>query len=345
MLQSQPIQTIQSQPIHTHTAVSRNIAQPIQTIQTVQAQPMQSPHSIQQQTVHSQPVQNMHTQPVLKVQPFQKSQPPVHAVHPQPIQTIHHHQQQQQHHHENHQAPAPTSYVVNLTPEQLEQLKRNGQLTVNGQTIYMQRPNAGNKIGEHVVSNNENKNKLSPKMKTIKKVNKIQSANVKTILQVSNNAKFCKTKQIVYFQQIAFQDNIGIKTLNNIDQAVKESKSSLIAALQTPQKHILPQNHVQIQPQPTIPKQTQPSAVVTPSVQNATSQTHIKMQTQQTEIHPKVQPKGQPQQQKVQVHPNVQNVQTQMHGRPAETNGASQDVERLLGQLLDDNGEYFIRKC
>lgn len=117
---------------------------------------------------------------------------------------------------------------------------------------------------------------------------------------------------------------------------VKESKSSLITALQTPPKHILPQNHVQIQPQPNLPKQTQPSALVTPSVQNA-----IKIQTQQTEIHQKVQQKSQGQQQKVQVHPNVQNAQTQMHGRQNETNGPpSQDVERLLGQLLDDNGKF-----
>jgi len=62
-----------------------------------------------------------------QVQPFQKSQPPVQTV--QPIQ----HQSHQQHNmHENqsnqHQNN-PTSYVVNLTPEQLEQLKRFDLIT------------------------------------------------------------------------------------------------------------------------------------------------------------------------------------------------------------------------
>lgn len=64
---------------------------------------------------------------------------------------------------------------MNLTPEQLEQLKRNGQLTVNGQTIYMQRPN---KSAAAVVENNhENKNKLSPKTKTAPK--KVNNAHAK----------------------------------------------------------------------------------------------------------------------------------------------------------------------
>lgn len=123
-------------------------------------------------------------QPVLKVQPFQKTQqPPVHVVHPQPIQTIPHPPQQQQqqqtspHEGINHHTSA-TSYVVNLTPEQLEQLKRNGQLTVNGQTIYMQRPNK-------IENNQENKNKLSspPKTKPVKKVlqqNKVCVCKIKT---------------------------------------------------------------------------------------------------------------------------------------------------------------------
>lgn len=196
---SQPMQIVQPQPMQPQLQLQSQIqsllqqSQPIQTLQhrSISQQP---------QTVHSQ------TQPVLKVQPFQKSQPPVHAVHPQPI-----------HHHAINESPQqqqPTSYVVNLTPEQLEQLRRNGQLTVNGQTIYMQRP--ANKTPETVVNNVEIKSKqTSPKIKTVKKVNKIQTTHAKPILQ--ENA------------------------------TVKEAKpGSLLSALQTPPKQVLQQNHVQV---------------------------------------------------------------------------------------------------
>lgn len=118
-------------------------------------------------------------QPILKVQPFQKTQqPPVHAVHPQPVQTTIHHPSPQQQHQEmtNHTAPPSTSYVVNLTPEQLEQLKRNGQLTVNGQTIYMQRPNKTAALIQQrqapiqALAVAEENKKMSPKTKSIKKI-------------------------------------------------------------------------------------------------------------------------------------------------------------------------------
>lgn len=101
-------------------------------------------------------------------------QPIQHHINQQPQQQQQQ-QQQTQHLNENNQQsqnPPPTSYVVNLTPDQLEQLKRNGQLTVNGQTIFMQRPNK-----EQI------EKKLSPKTKAVKKVSKIQS--IKNILQVS----------------------------------------------------------------------------------------------------------------------------------------------------------------
>ncbi|CAH0549125.1 unnamed protein product [Brassicogethes aeneus] len=128
--QQQHIQQQQSSPAHTPTHT------PIQSFQQTQTQ----------------------TQPILKVQPFQKSQPPVQTVHPQPIQ-------QQTLPPPPPQEASPTSYVVNLTPDQLEQLKRNGQVTVNGQTIFMQRPNKCN----------DAEKKLSPKSKPIKKANKIHA--------------------------------------------------------------------------------------------------------------------------------------------------------------------------
>lgn len=84
------------------------------------------------------------------------------------------------------QAPNNFSYIVNLTPEQLEILKRNGQLTVNGQTIFMHRPKG-----------QENEKIKSPKSKTIKKkpifepkitkienkIEKTQNSNIISALQ------------------------------------------------------------------------------------------------------------------------------------------------------------------
>lgn len=232
---SQPMQIVQPQPMQPqlHSQLQsqiQSLLQQSQPIQTLQQRSISQP-----QTVHSQ------TQPVLKVQPFQKSQPPVHAVHPQPIQAVHHHHAINESPQPQQQQQQPTSYVVNLTPEQLEQLKRNGQLTVNGQTIYMQRPT--NKTPETVINNTEIKNKqTSPKIKTIKKVHKIQATNVKPILQ----------------------DNATIK----------ESKPvSLLSALQTPPKQILQHNHVQSQV-----KHAPPPQIIskTPEVQKVQqgSQTH-----------------------------------------------------------------------
>lgn len=110
----------------------------MQGVPSAQAQSVPSSvHSVQGfQQAHTQT-----TQPILKVfervcdsltllafsifyyqvQPFQKSQPPVQTV--QPIQH-HSHQQHNMQENQPNQPSNPTSYVVNLTPEQLEQLKR-----------------------------------------------------------------------------------------------------------------------------------------------------------------------------------------------------------------------------
>lgn len=273
------IQSLLQQQNH---AVQSHVQQPV-----VQPQPIPSPVQFNQH--HTQTTQT--NQPVLKVQPFQKSQPPVQTVHPQPIQTIHQQQQQQQQQQQNlndsPQNPPPTSYVVNLTPDQLEQLKRNGQLTVNGQTIFMQRSNKQEQTNEK---------KHSPKIKPVKKVNKIQS--VKNFM--------------------ADNDSM-VKSINNTEQIKETSKSSLITALQSPPKHILPQNHVQPQTKPI-----QPSAMVSPSV---VQHQPIKVERQKSPLPS--QPKAQIQQQKVQ--PTVQQQTNDSNG------AATQDVDKLLGQLLEES--------
>ncbi|KAG5879758.1 hypothetical protein JTB14_027044 [Gonioctena quinquepunctata] len=236
-------------------SLQQNMQSVQQNVQSGHPQPIQSPV----QTVQHFNANQSHpqqTQPVLKVQPFMKSQPPVQTVQPiqhhnmghQHQQTQQHHQQQQQQHqqpsnvnenHQNQNNPPPTSYVVNLTPDQLEQLKRNGQLTVNGQTIFMQRPNK-----------DQTEKKLSPKSRPVKKVNKIQS--IKSILQ----------------------DNVNdsVKTSNNTEQIKENVGKSLVSALNAPPKQVLPQNHVPPQPiaqsKPVHPQaMVQPQVMVQPSVQ------------------------------------------------------------------------------
>uniref|UniRef100_A0AAR5Q4C1 GLTSCR protein conserved domain-containing protein n=2 Tax=Dendroctonus ponderosae TaxID=77166 RepID=A0AAR5Q4C1_DENPD len=277
------------------SAAVQNMTQGVQSVQNMPptpAQPIQtSVHSVQGfQQAHTQT-----TQPVLKVQPFLKSQPPVQTV--QPIQ---HHSHPQQHNNmqqENHQPNPPsnsTSYVVNLTPEQLEQLKRNGQVTVNGQTIFMQRPNK-----------DQGEKKLSPKMKSVKKVseiNKIQG--IKSLLQ----------------DNVQGMDSMGdrkpapggmeqMKT--SPPQHVKPVSSPVAAQ---PHKHILPHNHVQ----PLQNKPPQPQAMVQPSVQHV-----AKMDRQKS-------PLPSPKQQKV--SPTIHSLQ--------DSNGtnSSHDVDKLLGQILEESG-------
>lgn len=226
--------------------VAQNLTQAVHSIpnlQTVQAQPVQSPiHTVQGfQQAHTQ------TQPILKVQPFQKSQPPVQTV--QPIQ----HQSQQHNLQENNnQQNNPTSYVVNLTPDQLEQLKRNGQLTVNGQTIFMQRPNK-----------DQSEKKPSPKTKTIKKVaetHKIQSA--KSLLQDNSpEANDRKVSNIIH---------------GEMKSPLSQNVKPLCSAVGNHSvKNILPHNHVQ----PMQNKSLQPQAMVQPSIQ-----TQIKHEKQKSPI-------------------------------------------------------------
>lgn len=89
----------------------------------------------------------------------------------------------------------------------------------------------------------------------------------------------------------------------------KDNKSSLITALQTPPKQPIPQQQHQ--------KQIQHSAIIQPSLQQkqpVENQKSSKVQQQQTKHG----------------H-NVTSV--------VNSNGSGQDVERLLGQLLEDNAQ------
>lgn len=277
-------------------SMQQNVQSVHQNVQSVHPQPIQSPvQNVQSFNTHQTHTQ---TQPVLKVQPFQKSQPPVQTVQPIQHHSINHQQQQQvqpsQQHNinenqQNQNNPPPTSYVVNLTPDQLEQLKRNGQLTVNGQTIFMQRPNK-----EH------NEKKMSPKSKPVKKVNKIQS--IKSFLQ----------------------DNVNdsVKTSNNTEQIKESASKPVVSALTAPPKHILPQNHVQ--PQPIQSKPVQPQAMVQPSVQN---QQKVVMERPKTmPISPQT-----PKQQKV--APTVITHQPQ----DSNGSNTNPDVDKLLGQILEES--------
>lgn len=258
---SQPMQIVQPQPIHTiqsHNIQQHTIQQPTvqamhQSIQS-QIQSLLQSQTIQPPQVHTQaPTQTQPTQPILKVQPFQKTQPPVQTVHPQPVQTIHHPPQQNLNENQNH--PPQTSYVVNLTPEQLELLKRNGQLTVNGQTIFMQRPNKTPEVA------NDTK-KLSPKIKPV--VKKVKSPAVKTL-----------------------QENLGIKNVNEKVNHLKETpKSSLVSALQSPPKIIPSQKppSVAVQPtvQSTVSSQTQTPTPKMPLAKMQGTQTTHTVQTETT---------------------------------------------------------------
>lgn len=270
---SQPMQIVQPQPIHTIQShnIQQHTIQSQPTVQAIQSQVQQSIHSqiqsllqsqplqtIQPQPVHTQApaptIQTQPTQPILKVQPFQKTQPPVQTVHPQPVQTIHHPPPPQPSINENQQNhPPQTSYVVNLTPEQLELLKRNGQLTVNGQTIFMQRPNIINKTPEII---HDNKIKLSPKIKPV--VKKVKSPAVKTL-----------------------QENLGIKNVNHVSEKLNHvkdppPKSSLVMALQSPPK--IPPTPQKVVSQP-------PSATVQPTVQaTVSSQTQTPKQPVQAKV-------------------------------------------------------------
>ncbi|XP_044260840.1 putative uncharacterized protein DDB_G0271606 [Tribolium madens] len=284
-VQSQTIQTVQQQQHTLQPQIQQQTVQQTIQHQTVQSQPLMQqpmqivqPHSLhslqsqiqgqlqnllqQQQQQQNQAVQThqvppqsptfqqqqQQNQPVLKVQPFQKAQPPVQTVHPQP-------QPQQENQQQQQQQPPPTSYVVNLTPEQLEQLKRNGQLTVNGQTIFMQRPNN---------SKQDECKKLSPKIKPVKKVQQPQQQPKQQIVK-------------------------------NFEEPIKEkeTKSSLINALQSPPKHISP---------------PQKQAIVQPSIKEKGP--------------PKLPPQPSP--------------------KPNDSNGTNQDVEKLLGQLLEESGNINI---
>ncbi|CAG9861226.1 unnamed protein product [Phyllotreta striolata] len=303
---------VPSQNVHSQTMQSVQNLQNVQNLQSVQ-QNVRSVQQNVQQSSHSQPiqspVQSFHVnqthqqhQPVLKVQPFQKSQPPVQTV--QPIQ---HHinqsqQQTQQSMNESQQSqnnhPPPTSYVVNLTPDQLEQLKRNGQLTVNGQTIFMQRPNK-----DHM------EKKLSPKTKAIKKVSKIQS--IKSILQKP------------FFAQDTDADSV--KNSNNLD-AVKENASKpIVSALNAPHKQVLPQNHVQKQPMQQN-KPIQPQAMVQPSIQ--------------VQIQPKTineRPKPEPVQPTAPQVPKQQKVAPTVISQDSNGSNTNPDVDKLLVQILEES--------
>ncbi|XP_072381618.1 uncharacterized protein [Diabrotica undecimpunctata] len=277
-------------------SVQPNVQTVQQNIQSVHPQPTQSPV----QNIHINP---SHTQPVLKVQPFQKSQPPVQTV--QPIQHHISHQQQSQQqqqqqqqqnlndNQQNQSNPPPASYVVNLTPDQLEQLKRNGQLTVNGQTIFMQRPNK-----------DQIEKKLSPKSKTLKKVNKIQS--IKNILQET--------------------DNEPVKPSNNLEPVKENVNKSLVSALNAPPKQVLPQNHIQ----PQLLQQTkpvQPQAMVQPSVQ-----VQVQPKTTVSERSKPVAPSP-----AIPQVPKQQKVAPTVISQDSNGSNTNPDVDKILVQILEES--------
>lgn len=322
IVQPQPIHTIQSHNIQQHTiqsqpptvqAIQSQVHQSIQSqIQSLlQSQPLQAIQPQQISTIQTQPVHShattptiqSHHQPILKVQPFQKSQPPVQTVHPQPVQTIHHHPTPQNLNDNQQNHAQQTSYVVNLTPDQLEQLKRNGQLTVNGQTIFMQRPNITNKtVDSNSQFSHENKVKLSPKIKPVMKKatkNQMQAVAIKNL-----------------------QDNLNAKNLNHtneksINHTKDTTKSSLVTALQTPPKILPNQSQVPIQPQQKASLQTPSIVAVQPTVQtNASSQTQTL---------------------KSQVQAKMQGTQTtQFHAIQPDNSGNNVEVDHLLGQLMEE---------
>lgn len=234
-------------------------ASPVGNASSANCQTQFFPSSLPSTLPTAPPTSATGQQPVLKVQPFQKSQPPVQTVHP-----IHH--QAHQHHHQQTptqpqpppqpQPPAPTSYVVNLTPEQLEQLKRNGQLTVNGQTIFMQRP-----------AKDISEKKTSPKIKPIKKpVSKI-AAVVK---------EMCNHNPAV----VTAPPNVVMKSGNNLDKIINsvagagtETNNVPVNAKIKTAAIIQPSIVMQAQPQQQLSTQTKLVTAVAPA--NAVSRVMI----------------------------------------------------------------------
>lgn len=344
-IQQQPaMQIVQPQPIHSmqssvqpqvHHSIQSHVQHSLQSAQIhgllQQQQTQQKTQQLQQQQItisanHSpqqqlqvqqpqpspQPQTQQHSQPVLKVQPFQKSQLPVQTVHPQPVQTVQPQPIQAVHpqpiqavhaapppvqpihsqlpiqsirHSEtqnfdgtpggNAHHQAPTSYVVNLTPDQLEQLKRNGQLTVNGQTIFMPRSNM-NKNCDHAPAGLEKK--MSPKIRPVKKVHKIQA--VKNLTHDNSDSPVKPAMHVANHQ----------KDVKNVHMSPK----------------MLPQSH---QPKSLV----QPAAMVQPQP----------MQHPAKPMEPKA----------------VKNVvKTANVKHPSGQETGNHDVDKLLGQLLDDGG-------
>ncbi|XP_050300396.1 polyhomeotic-proximal chromatin protein-like isoform X2 [Anthonomus grandis grandis] len=319
MSQNASVQNVLSQNMSQSASVQNVVAQNMQNIQSVQ--PTQT-QNVPQSSVHTvQGFQQAHTQtsqPILKVQPFQKSQPPVQTV--QPIQNLsHQHQHQNMQEQQNQQSGNnnPTSYVVNLTPDQLEQLKRNGQVTVNGQTIFMQRPNK-----------DQNEKKLSPKMKPVKKVHKIQAAPFKPLPQDhQNNAQSDNATMIDRKPNLTTLDH-NVKSPSPVAHTTKPMSSPVQPVpqqqpqqQQPPQKQlhtVLPHSHVPpIQPT----KQQQPQAMVQPSIQHH----QAKMERQKPQITPKQQ----------KVSPTIHSLQ-QESGNSGNGSSNSHEVDKLLGQILEE---------
>lgn len=127
------------------TSVSSQIPQPPKPM-TV-SEPIKKPL---EQTKTTNIIQNVipsvkvESQPILTPPIIPNPEPPPPPPPPQPLQPL----QQLNHNNnnnapQNNQTPPNFSYIINLTPDQLETLKRNGQLNVNGQTIFMHRPKEG----------------------------------------------------------------------------------------------------------------------------------------------------------------------------------------------------------
>lgn len=149
-------------------------------------------------------------------------------------------------------------------------LCRNGQVTVNGQTIFMQRPNK-----------DQGEKKLSPKMKSAKKVSEVKWAHacilagnfLACLLQIN---KIQGIKSLLQ-DTVQGMDNLGDRKLApGAMEQIKTSPPQHVKPLSSPvaaqpHKHILPHNHVQ----PLQNKPQQPQAMVQPSVQHVAKMVRI----------------------------------------------------------------------
>ncbi|GLV37010.1 BRD4 interacting chromatin remodeling complex associated protein [Carabus blaptoides fortunei] len=203
-------------PEVTNTKTTSIIQNVIPSIKT-EAQPM-----VQHQPQAVQPIQ--HALPL-------PAQPTLNHQQPEPVNTTG----------TNPQQPNNFSYIVNLTPDQLETLKRNGQLTVNGQTIFMHRP--GVKEAEKALNQTV---KSSPKSKNSnKKKQQFDNKTAKTALQEhlhiknQHNELASSTGGTLIGQPRFTNQNIQTTPTASPQPIVTSQSQTLISALQSPSKNLV----------------------------------------------------------------------------------------------------------